>query len=484
MADTTTGMLMEVAQRIRELRSDSGWSQEEMAEKTGLSLRDYRAYEAAETDLPFTFIHKCALIFGVEMIELLEGQAPHLTSYAVTRRGRGQITANEPGTEIRSIAQTFRNRKADPYWVRYEYSEAEQRRPIHQVTHDGQEFDLVIEGRMKIKVGEHTEVLGPGDSIYYNSSTPHGIIAVDGADCVFLAVIMPEDGAAVEWDHGHPKGAVSVEPVKSASAAADAPEYLADFLRVITDENGAPSHVRTANADSFNFAFDVVDAIAEQEPEKLAMLHIDREKNERRFTFEDMRKKSARAANYFRALGVRRGDRVMLVLRRNWEFWPIIVGLHKLGAVAIPATDQLLEKDFEYRFQAADVTAICCTAYGEAAQHAEQAMERYDGIRLKVMCGGARDGWHDFDGEYEMYSSRFARTEDSICGDDTMLMLFSSGTTGYPKAVMHSCKYPLGHYVTAKYWHCVNPDIRHRLGQGPVGQALRPVDVRRGHLRL
>ena len=473
MADTSKGMLLEVAERIRELRIDCGYTEEEMAGKTGLSLEEYRTYEAGEADLPFTFIHKCALLLGVEMMELLEGQTPHLTGYAVTRAGHGQITAKEPGIEIRSIAPLFRDRKADPYWVRYEYSEAEQRAPIHQVTHEGQEFDMVIEGRMKIKVGEHTEILGPGDSIFYNSSTPHGIIAVDGADVVFLAVILSEDGAETVWDHGHPKSAVSVEPVTSRSAAADAPEYLAEFLRVVTDENGTPSHVSCTNTDSFNFAFDVVDAIAEREPEKLAMLHVDREKNERRFTFEDMRKKSARAANYFRALGVKKGDRVMLVLRRNWEFWPIIVGLHKLGAVAIPATDQLLEKDFEYRFEAADVTAIVCTSYGEAAAHVETAMERYHGIHLKVMCGGTREGWHDFDGEYEMYSSRFYRDGDTICGDDTMLMLFSSGTTGYPKAVMHSCKYPLGHYVTAKYWHCVNPDGLHfTISETGWGKAL------------
>ena len=473
MDETSTGMLQEVAQRIRELRIDCGWSEEEMAQRTGLTIERYRAYEAAATDLPFTFIHKCAQLFGVEMMELLEGQTPHLTGYAVTRRGGGQITAREPGIEIRSIAPNFRDRKADPYWVRYSYSEEEQRRPIQQVTHEGQEFDMVIEGRMKIKVGEHTEILGPGDSILYNSSTPHGIIAVDGQDVVFLAVILSEDGGATEWDHGHPKNAVIVEPVRSSSAAADAPDYLADFLRVVTDENGTPRLVKTTNTEHFNFAFDVVDAIAEREPDKLAMLHIDREKKERRFTFEDMRKTSSRAANYFRALGVKRGDRVMLVLRRNWEFWPIIVGLHKLGAVAIPATDQLLEKDFVYRFQAADVTAVVCTAYGDCAAHVEQAMASCPQIRLRVLCGGSREGWHSFDGEYDMYSSRFHRDEYSIQGDDTMLMLFSSGTTGYPKAVMHSCKYPLGHYVTAKYWHCVNPDGLHfTISETGWGKAL------------
>ena len=460
MADTSTEMMLDVAQRIRELRIDSGLDQAEMAEKTGLRAEQYCAYEEGRGDLPFTFIHKCAQILGVEMMELLEGQTPRLTGYAVTRRGNGKLTAREAGIEIRSLAPLFRDRKADPYWVRYEYSEAEQTQPIHQVAHDGQEFDLVIEGRMKIKVGEHTETLGPGDSIFYDSSKPHGMIAIDGADCVFLAVILSDEGETA-WEHGHPKSAVPVEQLTSRAAAAAAPDYIAEFVQVKTDENGTPSAISFTNADRFNFAFDVVDAIAAREPEKLCMLHLDREKRERRFTFEDMSKKSARAANYFRALGVKRGDRVMLVLRRNWEFWPIIVGLHKLGAIAIPATDQLLEKDFEYRIKAADVTALVCTSFGPCAQEAEKAMANCPSVTLKVMCGGTRDGWHDFDGEYEMYSSRFARDEESIQGDDTMLMLFSSGTTGYPKAVMHSCKYPLGHYLTAKYWHCVQSDGIH-----------------------
>ena len=462
MADTTTGMMLEVVERIRELRLDCGYTQEQMSEYTGFTLEDYQKYESGETDLPFSFIHKCAMTFGVEMMELMEGAAPRLTSYAVTRRGGGQLTSREPGTEIRAIAPLFKNRKANPYWVRYEYSEAEQNAPIHQNTHGGQEFDLIMEGRLKVKIGEHTEVLGPGDSIFYNSSTPHGMIAVDGMDCVFCAVILPDEEETV-WDHGH---LYNIEEVKQSALPVPAEikpaqDFMADFISTETDENGTPRYISFTGAETFNFAFDVVDAIAAKEPERLAMIHLDVDKNERRFTFEDMRKMSARAANYFRALGVVKGDRVMLVLRRNWEFWPIIVGLHKLGAIAIPATDQLLEKDFEYRFESADVTAIVCTAFGKCSEEAEKAMARWPNLRLKVMCGGARAGWHDFDAEYEMYSSRFARTEESIRGDDTMLMLFSSGTTGYPKAVMHSCKYPLGHYLTAKYWHCVDPDGLH-----------------------
>ena len=112
------------------------------------------------------------------------------------------------------------------------------------------------------------------------------------------------------------------------------------------------------HADQFNFAFDCVDAIAAKYPDKLAMLHLDHNKVERRFTFEDMSRASGRAANYFKALGIKRGDRVMLVLKRHYQFWFAILGLHKLGAVAVPATNQLQEHDFTYRFNAAEISAI------------------------------------------------------------------------------------------------------------------------------
>jgi len=248
---------------------------------------------------------------------------------------------------------------------------------------------------------------------------------------------------------------------KAAGAPGFGAELMRAFVTTVEDETGYPLSVEFRNGDRFNFAFDVVDAIAEQEPDRLAMIHLDREKTERRFTFRDISEMSSRAANYFRALGVRKGERVMLVMRRNWEFWPVIVGLHKLGAIVIPATDQLVEKDFEYRFRTASVSAVVCTALGGCAAEAEKAMARCPDVRLKVVSGGAREGWHSFDDEYAAYSARFRRTEESICGDDTMLMLFSSGTSGYPKAVDHSCKYPLGHYVTARYWHCVDPDGLH-----------------------
>ena len=478
MADTNTMSVMkEIAARIIDLRQDFGYTLEQVAEYTGFSLEECTQYEEGEIDLPFSYLHKCALLFGVDIVDLLEGSSPRLSSYVVTRRGKGPVTAHEPGTEIRAIAPLFKDRMAAPYWVTYEYDEALLDQPIHQVTHAGQEFDLVMEGRMRIKVGENEEVLGPGDSILYNSSTPHGMIAIDGKDVTFVAVILAEDEEENVWEGTRMRAAADVDktPVQPEPEyiPAAGTNFVADFIDVEENEQGAPLKMTFKNTDRFNFAFDVVDAIAAQEPDRLAMVHLDREKNERRFTFEDMSKMSSRAANYFRALGIKKGDRVMLVLRRNWQFWPIIVGLCKVGAVPIPATDQLLQKDYEYRFETAKISAVVCTSFGHAVAEVDKAAANYDGLKLKVTMNNAPEGWHSFDDEYEMYRSSFPRTEDSIAGGDTMIMLFSSGTSGYPKAVVHSCLYPLGHYATAKYWHGVDPNgIHFTISDTGWGKAL------------
>ena len=227
------------------------------------------------------------------------------------------------------------------------------------------------------------------------------------------------------------------------------------------------------NEDKFNFAFDIVDGLARREPDKLAMVHVANDMTERRFTFKDMKDASSQAANYFTSLGVKRGDRVMLVLKRHYQFWFAILGLHKLGAIAIPATNQLMEHDFSYRFQAAGVSAIVCTADGDTAHQVDIA-EADAGVHLtKVLVGGKREGWHDFDAEYGLFSRRYTRTADAPCGDDPMLMFFTSGTTGYPKIAVHSYKYALGHYVTARYWHWVQPGGLHfTISETGWGKAL------------
>ena len=435
----------------------------DMAKKTEVSLEDYRAYENGELDFPFTFIHKCSLAFGIGITDLLEGQSAHLSSYTVTRKGQGQETAKEDGIEIQNLAPLFRKKIAEPYWVRYEYSEELQSKPIHLTKHSGQEFDFVMSGRLKVQIGENVEYLSEGDSIYYNSSTPHGMIAVDGRDCLFVAVVLPGEDI---------KENVIRDTIVSAHSGNK--EYVSSkFVECTEAENGALEKIEFKNEDKFNFAFDIVDEIAKKSPEKLAMLHIDKNKVERRFTFNDMKRASNQCANYFKSLGIKKGDRVMLVLKRHYQFWYAILALHKLGAVAIPATNLLQEHDFDYRFNAAEVSAIVCTADGDVAHQVDLAEPASPTLKTKILVGGEREGWHNFDEEFPLFSAHFYRTEDTACGDDLMLMFFTSGTTGYPKIAAHNYKYALGHYVTAKYWHGVDENGLHfTISETGWGKAL------------
>ena len=450
MATFETEKLSEVAQRIREMREIFGMSVEDMATKTEVSVKEYTNYESGKLDFPFTFIHKCSLAFGIGITDLLEGQSANLSSYTVTRKGKGQETAKEDGIKINNLAPKFRDKIAQPYWVRYEYNAAQQNKPIHLTKHSGQEFDLVLSGRLKVQIGEHVEILDEGDSIYYNSSTPHGMIAVDGKDCVFCAVVMPGE-----------KTEETVVTKSIVSAKASEKLVCEKFVDVVEDENGALKDISFKNTESFNFGFDIVDGIANRYPEKLAMLHLDVNKTERRFTFKDIKKASNQVANYFTSLGIKRGDKVMLVLKRHYQFWFAMVALHKIGAVAIPATNQLKEHDFEYRFNAAGVKALVCTADGDTAQIAQAAAKKCPQVEQLVMVGGAMDGWRDFDSEYKLFSSKYERPEDASAGSGTALMFFTSGTTGNPKMAAHAHTYALGHFVTAKYWHCCERDGLH-----------------------
>ncbi|MBQ1898498.1 MAG: AMP-binding protein [Ruminococcus sp.] len=442
--------LLEVAKRIREMREISGFSVEEMAEKTEVTVSEYNAYENGTEDFPFTFIHKCALAFGLGITDILEGESARLKSYTVTRRGGGRQTAEEEGISIVNVAPMFKNKIAEPYFCQYDYNESLQNKPIHLTKHAGQEFDFVLSGKMKIQIGNNFEELQAGDSIYYNSSTPHGMIAIGGEDVKFIAIILPGEKEVEEADDE-----VMKAHVKKKSA------ITGQFVRTLEDEDGCLKAISFRNEDKFNFAFDCVDAIANNTPDKLAMLHIDKNKTERRFTFNDMKRRSNQTANYFKSLGIKKGDRVMLVLKRHYQFWFSMLALHKLGAIAIPATNQLLAHDFEYRFQSAGVSAIVATADGSVADSVDEAQKTCPTLQTKILVGGKREGWHDFNAEFEMYSTHYYRTVDTPCGDDTMVMFFTSGTTGYPKIANHSYKYALGHYVTAKYWHGVDPDGLH-----------------------
>ena len=448
--NTAKEQLMEIASRIKEMREIMGFSIAEMAEKTEVSEEQYIIFESANADIPFSFIHKCALAFDVELTELLEGRTARLSTYTVTRKGKGQKTAKEDGIDITNLAPKFRDKIAEPYFVRYEYSASQQNKPIHLSTHSGQEFDFILSGSLKVQVGEHTEILREGDSIYYNSSIPHGMIAIDGEDCVFCAVVLPGEDT-------------KEETVRKSIATAKKSESLVceKFVETTEDENGALQNIKFKNTDVFNFGFDIVDGIADKYPDKLAMLHIDKNKTERRFTFKDIKRASNQCANYFASLGIKRGDKVMLVLKRHYQFWFSMIALHKLGAVAIPATNQLKDHDFEYRYKAAGVSAIICTADGDTAEIAERAAKNCESVKNLILVGGSREGWRDFDNEYGRFSTHFYREENTCAGEDTALMFFTSGTTGNPKMAAHKHTYALGHFVTAKYWHCCERDGLH-----------------------
>ena len=451
--------IKEMAGRIRALREIEGLEPAQMAAKTGVSTEEYVRCESGQSDLNFAFIYRCALALNVNVTEIIEGYSPKLKSYTVTRAGAGQEIAKAHGMVYYNMAYAFQNRIAEPLFVRSAYSEEAQHRDIELTTHAGQELDIVVEGKLMVQVGEHTEVLSAGDTIYYDSDTPHGMIAVGGQDCVFYAIVLNPTGEPIpELSPAE----LAPTPVKTVAPRKDSEDRIYHkFIDVVENEKGTPTSITFKNTDNFNFAFDLVDALADKDPEKLAMLHIARDKTERRFTFKDMKRASAQCANYFKSLGIRKGDRVMLVLKRHYQFWFAMLGLNKLGAIAIPATNQLQEHDFEYRFNAAGISAILCTADGDTAHQVDIAAANAPTLKHKIIVNGEREGWRTFDEEYTLYSSHYNRGKDAPGGDDLMLMFFTSGTSGYPKIAAHNYKYALGHFHTARYWHNVEPDGLH-----------------------
>ncbi len=444
--------LQEMAARIRELREIEGLTQDQMAAETGVTLGEYQACETGQSDLNFAFIYRCAQIFGVDVTDIIEGSSPRLANYTLTRAGEGQHIEHAHGMTYFNMAPHFKKRVAEPLYVLAEYSDEAQIRPIEVTTHEGQECDIVLQGQLKVQVGEHIEILNPGDTIYYNSTAPHGMIATGGKDCIFYAIVL---GSAEEIPLPAKEKKLERRPAEQDREG----RIWEDYIDVTEAEDGSLQKIAFKGADNFNFAFDVVDKLARRKPDKLAMLHVDKHKVERYFTFGDMRRYSNRAANYFRSLGVKKGDRVMLILKRHYQFWFAILGLHKLGAIAIPASNQMLPHDLEYRFNAAGVSAIVATCDDNVPDHVEAAGD-FPNL-TKIIVGGQREGWHDFDGEFRLFSDEFVRSGESIKGEDLMLMFFTSGTTGYPKIAAHCCKYPLGHFITAKYWHCVDPEGLH-----------------------
>ncbi len=215
--------------------------------------------------------------------------------------------------------------------------------------------------------------------------------------------------------------------------------------------------------ENFNFAYDVVDEWARVEPDKRALLWCDDHDNERTFTFTDISRLSNRMANSFSAMGIGKGDVVMCILRRRWEYWVTAVALCKIGATIIPATLQLTKKDIVYRAQSAHVKAMVCVDDDYVCGEVEKALPESPSIESVIVAGGTREGWTSYESLLEEGSEGWVRPagDKATKNSDIMLIYFTSGTTGMAKAVCHSFVHPLGHIITAKYWQQVQEDRLH-----------------------
>lgn len=212
---------------------------------------------------------------------------------------------------------------------------------------------------------------------------------------------------------------------------------------------------------NFNFSYDVVDEWAKTAPEKPALLWTNDKGEERQFTFGDLKRESDKTASFFKSLGIKKGDKVMLILKRRYQFWFSILALHKIGAVTIPATHLLTPKDIIYRCDAAKIKAIIAVGDEEVIRHIELALPKCGTVEKCVSTGPVvPEGWYDFNEGIEN-APAFKRPIHVNNNDDISLLYFTSGTTGEPKMVAHNFLYPLGHIITGKYWHNLDEDSLH-----------------------
>ncbi|MDR1754068.1 MAG: AMP-binding protein [Eubacterium sp.] len=240
-------------------------------------------------------------------------------------------------------------------------------------------------------------------------------------------------------------------------------DYYKKYVDIGHDGEGVINSISFSCPENFNFSYDIIDKYAELEPDRRALIWTDVNGNERVFTFSDLSEYSGRTANLFLKSGIKKGDKIMLVLKRNYQYWFAVLGLAKIGAVAIPATHMLTAKDYIYRFENAGVTGIVATGVNpEILENVDAANKEMGGVlknRFVANRGDVRkEGWVDFDAEIESQPYFLDRIQTS--DRDMMLLYFTSGTTGYPKMVSHSYRYALWHVQTAT-WHNINPESIH-----------------------
>jgi acetyl-CoA synthetase len=235
-----------------------------------------------------------------------------------------------------------------------------------------------------------------------------------------------------------------------------------DFVNETLNSEGIVEKVTFKEDKFYNFAYDVVDRLAAEKPEKVALVWCNEAGNEKIITFKEMKEYSDKTASFFQSLGIKKGDAVMLILKRHYEWWYCMMALHKIGAIAIPATNQLMAKDVVYRVNAASVKAIVCTSEGEISNVVDEAQLETETLKIKILTRANKEGWLNYEEGISQASEFVAPTGDARPqAEEIMLMYFSSGTTGMPKMVAHNHYYSLAHIPTAVYWHNVEPEGLH-----------------------
>ena len=456
--------LKQIGMRVREVRVDANLTEEQMASLLGVSTEEYKSVEDGSEEAPFSFFYRLAELFGIEISSIISGQTSNLTSYTITRDGEGFSMARRPGFSYLHQAIHMKERVGEPFIITapFEGEDPEMR----YSTHSGQEFILILKGSLKVVLKDKSEVLNEGDTIYFDGRASHALAAVTPEGCKFLSIVMHNNVKDAEED--------TFAAVKTNTAPVQDTETLLyqKYMTETWDEDGTLKKVDFNVPENFNFAFDVLDHLARKEPDKLAMRWVSNDKKCRDLSFKDISENSSRSANLFYSLGIRKGDRVMLIVRRHYQFWYLLNAFHKLGAVVIPAPVQLLGHDIEYRINKAHVKCVVCTAGDGVCEAVDSVADKTPSLQWKLTVNGERDGWMNYDNMYGNFSPEFKRP-DNLRSSDPMLIFFSSGTTGYPKMVEHDYTYPLGHVMTARHWHKVDPKgIHFTVADTGWGKAL------------
>ena len=448
----------QIGMRVRELRNQKEYTVEQMAELLDVTPEEYTAYENGEKQAPFYFCCNLAEHFGLDVSSLISGELPNLSMYALTRKGEGFPFVRRPGFSYLHQAIHMKNRVGEPLIVTAPYKGEDALTQYSE--HSGQEFILILSGALHVSFmhdgGKKEEILNEGDTLYFDGRMPHALTACNGASCRFLTIVMQK-----EYDAGKPeKFAELKEEAKKNYIAPGEHLLYQDFMTEEYNENGEITDVKFHYPPNFNFAYDVVDALAAKTPDKIAMRWVGDDKVCRDFTFRDVAENSAKIANLLYSLGIRKGDRVLLVLKRHYQFWFVQNALHRIGAVSVLAAAQMTAHDFEYRFKRAHVKMVISSADPHITEEVDKGSVNCPELKLKLVANGSKEGWLDLDSLYPNFPATFARPED-LKATDPFLIFFSSGTTGYPKMVEHDHTYPLGHIMTARHWHKVNPNGLH-----------------------